>query len=286
MVCNHPLNCQNPVVLEGRWLPIPRSEASPHLQGSPLVTYKWNPNCHGKGMVSTNPVFFFISCKDLFAQIVWTDTEFQFIAITVMSMAAKSSELDKLTSGANLQTEGHTPIPSRGWENPEETGPSGNAPSCSPSWSPVLKPLPSCPDTQHCLGTHVTLTEEMGAAPPPSHTWMAPVVEDMLFHSRAGLTTAVVTGTGWAVLFYGRQSLGQGLSLGEVRDTMFALTGAGTWVGKFAYLATDPLTKQEGQRAVTQAITECWIETKGPGQPCSQLLTPQPFRFHHSGDSP
>ena len=169
------------------------------------------------------------------------------MATTVTSMATKSSDLDDWTSGANLQTEGHTPIPSRGQEDPEEMGALGSAPSHSPSWSPARKPSPSHPDTWHCLRIHVTLTEETGATPPPSHTWMMPVVEDMLHHGRIGLTKAVVTGSGWAVLFYGRQSLGEGLSLGEVRDAAFALTGAGTWVGKLAYLATDPIIIKEGQ---------------------------------------
>ena len=93
----------------------------------------------------------------------------------------------------------------------------------------------------------MTLTEETGATPPPSHTWTAPGVEDMPHHGRTGLTKAVVTGSGWAVLFYGRWSLGEGLSLGEVRDVAFALTGAGTWVGKLAYLATDPIIIKEGR---------------------------------------
>ena len=143
-------------------------------------------------------------------------------------MATKSNNLDDWTSGANLQTEGHTPIPSRGREDLEKMGALGSAPSHSPSWSLARKPLPSCPDTWHCLGIHMTLTKETGAKPPPSHTWMVPVVEDMLCHGRTGLTKAVVTSPGWAVLFYGRQSLGEGLSLGEVRDVAFALTGAGT----------------------------------------------------------
>ena len=56
MVCDCPLNCQNPVVWEGRWLLFPRSEASPCLLGSPLVVCKWNPNQCGKDMVSANPV--------------------------------------------------------------------------------------------------------------------------------------------------------------------------------------------------------------------------------------
>ena len=121
-------------------------------------------------------------------------------------------------------------------------GASGSAPFHSSSWSPARKPLPSHPNTRHCLGIHVTLTKETGAAPPPPSTWMAPVVEDMLCHGRTGLTKAVVMGPGWAVLFYGRWSLGEGLSLGKVRDTVFTLAGVGTWVGKLAYLAADPLT--------------------------------------------
>ena len=70
-----------------------------------------------------------------------------------------------------------------------------------------------------------TLTEERGSAPPVPHAWMAPVVEDMLSHSRTGFTKVVVTDPGRAVLFYGRWSLGEGLSLGKARHTTFTLTG-------------------------------------------------------------
>ena len=93
----------------------------------------------------------------------------------------------------------------------------------------------------------MTLTKETGAVPPPSHAWIAPLVEDMLHYARTGLTEAVVTGPSRAVLFYGRFSLGEGLSPDESRDATFMLIGAGTWVGKPAYLAADPLTIQEGQ---------------------------------------
>ena len=78
--------------------------------------------------------------------------------------------------------------------------------------------------------------------PPSSHVWTAPLVEDMLCYARTGLTKAMMMGPGRAVLFYGRQYLGEGLSLGESRDAAFVLTGAGTWVGKPAYHAVDPLT--------------------------------------------
>ena len=32
----------------------------------------------------------------------------------------------------------------------------------------------SHPNMRHCLEIHVTLTEELGAVPPPSHSWMHP----------------------------------------------------------------------------------------------------------------
>ena len=87
--------------------------------------------------------------------------------------------------------------------------------------------------------------------PPPLHAWTAPVVEDMLQESRAGLTEAVVIGPGKAILFYGRRSIGEGLKVDEARDATFLLAGAGTWVGKFAYLNADPMMLQDGKRAIT-----------------------------------
>ena len=205
---------------------------------------------------------------------------------SIMSMATTSSDSEDQTFAANLQTEGHVPKPSEGQMDPEEMGMLGSAPSHLPSWSLTRRPSPSCPNTRHCLGIHMTLTEKTGAVPPPSHTWMAPRVEDMLSHGKAGLTEAMVMGPGKAVLFYGRQSLGEGLSLGEVGDATFTLTGVGTWVGKPAYLAADPLIIQEGQWTIDQAIMECQIEARGPGQPHLHPSTPQPFRFHCLGDSP
>ena len=88
--------------------------------------------------------------------------------------------------------------------------------------------------------------KDLRAVPPPSHSLMAPLVEDMLCDIRISLTKAVVTGSGRAVLFYGRHSLGEGLTADEARDAAFLLTGVGTWVGKPAYLATAPMTIQKG----------------------------------------
>ena len=58
------------------------------------------------------------------------------------------------------------------------------------------------------------------------------------------------------------------------------------WVGKLAYLAADPMTIQEGRRAIAQAITNCWVKVRGPGCPCVNPLAQQPFRFDSLRGSP
>ena len=60
----------------------------------------------------------------------------------------------------------------------------------------------------------------------------------------------------------------------------------GTWVGKPAYLAADPMTTQEGQWAITQAITDHQVKVRGLGHPHVNPLTQQPFRFDYPRDSP
>ena len=97
-----------------------------------------------------------------------------------MSMAAKLSNLGNRTSGANLQTASHMDMPSQSAKDLQESEASSSSHSHLPSWSPARRPPSSCPNTRHCLEIHVTLTEELGAVPLPSHSWMAPLVEDML----------------------------------------------------------------------------------------------------------
>ena len=97
--------------------------------------------------------------------------------------------------------EGHEDMPSKNTKGPEEMGVMGSSPSQSPSWSLARGPFPSHPNTRHCLGIHVTLTEELGAVPPLPHAWTAPLVEDMLHYGRTSLTEVVVTGSGRAILF-------------------------------------------------------------------------------------
>ena len=115
---------------------------------------------------------------------------------------------------------------------------------------------------------------------------MAPLVEDMLQEARTGLTKAVVIGPGRAVLFYGRRSMGEGLKVDEARDAAFLLTGAGMWVGKSAYLTADPMTIQEGKRAIAQAVSDNRVKARGPGHPCANPPAQQPFWFNAHRASP
>ena len=236
-------------------------------------------------MANPNQVVCFISCQGFCTHIEWPNPEFQFTATNFMSMAAKSSELGNRMSGANSQMEGPTDVPCQSAKDLQESEALGSSPSHLPSWSLARRPLSSHPNTKHCLEIHVTLTEELGAVPQPSHSWMAPLVEDMLHDIRASLTEAVVTGPGRAVLFYGRHSLGEGLTMDEARDAAFLLTGAGTWVGKSAFLATDPMTIHEGQWAITQAIMDHCVKARGLGCPHVNLPAQPPFQFHHSRGS-
>ena len=95
-------------------------------------------------------------------------------------MAAKSSDLVDKMSEANLQVDGQMEKPVQGaadlWEMEEED----SCPLCSLMWSPVQRHLLGHLNTKHCLEIQVTLTDELGDMPPPSHSWMALLVEDML----------------------------------------------------------------------------------------------------------
>ena len=66
----------------------------------------------------------------------------------------------------------------------------------------------------------MTLTEETGVVPPLSHTWTAPLVEDMLHYARTGIVKAMVMGPGKAVLFLWETFLGRGPESRQVRGIL------------------------------------------------------------------
>ena len=203
-----------------------------------------------------------------------------------MSMAAKMSDRGDNMSEANLQADGLVERPAQGAADQQEMEEEDSSPHNLLMWSPVQRPPTGHLNMNYCLEIQVTLADELGDTPPPLHAWTAPVVEDMLREVRAGLTEAVVIGPGRAILFYGRHSMGEGLKADKARDAAFLLTGAGTWVGKSAYLTTDPMMLQEGKRAKTQAVSDHRVKARGPGHPRVNLPAQQPFRFNTSRISP
>ena len=80
--------------------------------------------------------------------------------------------------------------------------------------------------------------------------------------------------------------MGEGLKADEARDAAFLLTGAGMWVGKLAYLTANPMTVQEGRRAIAQAILDNRVKARGPGHPWINPQAQQPFKFNTPRTSP
>ena len=85
-------------------------------------------------------------------------------------MADKSSNLVDKMSGANLQMEGHAHVLTQSAKDLWESEALGSSPSHLPSWCPARRLPSSCPNTKQCLEIQMTLTEEIGAVPPPSHS--------------------------------------------------------------------------------------------------------------------
>ena len=177
-----------------------------------------------------------------------------------MSMATRLSDLDDFEPETKIQTEGHTLIPTGDQNGPKDPDVLGSAPSCSPSQSLARKPAPDWPEAGYCVEIQVVSMEDDRVIPPPSHTWQVLIVEDMVYEGRPGLPEAVVTGPGWAVLFYGCHSLGEGLNLGEARDATFTLSGITVWVGKQAQISAKPISLGLGRWLITQAVTEGHIK--------------------------
>ena len=201
-------------------------------------------------------------------------------------MPAKMSDRGDNMTEANLQADGLVEEPAQRGADQREMEEEDSSPHNSSTWSPVQRPSTGRLNINYCLSIQVTLADELGDVLPPSHAWMAPVVEDMLQETRAGLMEAVVIGPGTAILFYGRHSMGEGLKVDEARDAAFLLTGVGPWVGKLAYLTTDPMMLQEGKRAIAQAVLDNRVKARGPGHPQVNLPAQQPFRFNTSRTSP
>ena len=80
--------------------------------------------------------------------------------------------------------------------------------------------------------------------------------------------------------------MGEGLKADEARDAIFLFTGAGMWVGKAAYLTADPVTIQEGKRAIAQAVSDNRLKVSRLGHPRANLQAQHPFQLNAHRASP
>ena len=164
---------------------------------------------------------------------------------------------------ANLQVDSLEERPAQRVVDHHEMEEDDSSPHDSLMWSPIPRLPTGHPSMNYCLSIKSTLTDELGDVLPPLHAWTVPVVEDMLRDIRAGLTEAIVIGPGKVILFYGRHSMGEGLTVDKARDAAFLITGARTWVGKLAYLTADPTMLPEGKRVITRAVSDQRVKARG-----------------------
>ena len=157
--------------------------------------------------VTTNPVislFFCMGpCAPKLSELIQS---FNSHATVFMSLAARSIDLDDQKPGINIQTEGHTLTPTKQLKWPWEDQ-RGIWRVPHPNHCPSLQ----CKETYTWMAMRLSIVwkykatstkDERVITPPLSHAWQVPIVEDMVWDGKAGLTEAVVTGPGWAVLFY------------------------------------------------------------------------------------
>ena len=71
--------------------------------------------------------------------------------------------------------------------------------------------------------------------------------------------------------------MGEGLKDDEARDATFLLTGAGAWVGKWAYLTANPMTLQEGKKGHSVRCIGPWSKSQRTGVPSSEPASPTTF---------
>ena len=95
-------------------------------------------------------------------------------------MAAKMSDRGDNLTEANLQAEGLREEPAQRAVDRQEMEEEDRVPHNSPMWSPVKRLPTDCLNMNYCLSIQVILTDELGEVPPPLHSWMTPVIEDML----------------------------------------------------------------------------------------------------------
>ena len=96
------------------------------------------------------------------------------------SRTVKMSDRGDNITEANLQADGLRKEPSQRAAGRQEMEEADSSPHDSLTWSPLQRLPAGCFNMHNCLSIQVTLTDELGDAPPPLHSWTTLVIEDML----------------------------------------------------------------------------------------------------------
>ena len=103
---------------------------------------------------------------------------------------------------------------------------------------------------------------------PSSHAWSGSLIADMFQEGlEEWIIKAVVPASGEAILFFGQQSLKEGLSLGNTRDVRFSFIGPINWAIRTAQVEATVNTVQEGWQAIADAVVEKIFKTRGQDVP-------------------
>ena len=122
--------------------------------------------------------------------------------------------------------------------------------------------------TCYCIHVRLTLGERWGNHPPPSHAWSGSLIGDTFLGGlEEQITKAVVLAPGEAILFFGCQSLKEGIPLRNARNVGFSLTGPVNWVCRTVQVQVTVNTIQEGHQAIVDAVVEMRTKVRGPGHP-------------------
>ena len=72
---------------------------------------------------------------------------------------------------------------------------------------------------------------------------------------------------GEAMLFFGRQSLKEGIPHGKARDAAFSLAGPVIWAGRGAQVKVRVHMVEESHQSIADAVVEKRMKAQGPGHP-------------------
>ena len=108
-----------------------------------------------------------------------------------------------------------------------------------------------------------------GDKPSPSHVWGGCLITDILQEAwpEDWMTKAMVLSPGEAILFFGRHSKNEGIPYCMARNVELGLEDQFNWAGRSTQIEALKKTIQGGCHAITEAVIEKKMKTRGPGQP-------------------